>query len=110
MTSINSEVSADNSTRKGLPTAVWTLFLAIITALMGLGLVGPVLPTISTQLGASPSEVTLLYISYNAVMAIAMLITGAISTRLGLKKTLLLGVIIIGHLHPWQDLQTISGQ
>ena len=63
---------------------------------MGLGLVGPVLPTISTQLGASPSEVTLLYTSYNAVMAIAMLITGAISTRLGLKKTLLLGVIIIG--------------
>jgi CBS domain-containing protein len=90
-------VSTNKSVKnKGLPTAVWTLFIAIITALMGLGLVGPVLPTISTQLGASPSEVTLLYTSYNAVMAIAMLITGVISTRLGLKKTLLLGVVIIG--------------
>lgn len=72
------------------------MFIAIITALMGLGLVGPVLPTISNQLGASSSEVTLLYTSYNAVMAVAMLITGVISTRLGLKKTLILGVVIIG--------------
>lgn len=81
---------------KGLPTAVWALFIAIITALMGLGLVGPVLPTISKQLAASSSEVTLLYTSYNAVMAVAMLITGAISTKLGIKRTLILGVVIIG--------------
>lgn len=90
-------MSSNNSVKNiGLPTAVWALFIASITALMGIGLVGPVLPTISKQLAASPSEVTLLYTSYNAVMCVATLITGVVSTRLGIKNTLLLGVVIIG--------------
>lgn len=79
-----------------VPSAAWLLFIAIIAALMGMGLIGPVLPTLAKQLAASPSEVTLLYSSYNLVMAIGALITGAISTRLGLKKALLVGIIIIG--------------
>ena len=66
------------------------------SALMGMGLIGPVLPTLSTQLRASPSEVTLLYSSYNLVMAVGALITGAISTRLGLKRSLLVGIVIVG--------------
>ena len=90
-------MSSNNSVKnESLPAAVWMLFIAIITTLMGLGLVGPVLPTISKQLAASPSEVTLLYTSYNAVMAVATLITGVISTRLGIKKTLILGIVVIG--------------
>ncbi|WP_321422114.1 MFS transporter [uncultured Methanobacterium sp.] len=86
----------DSVKNESLPVAVWMLFIATITAMMGLGLVGPVLPTISKQLAASPSQVTLLYTSYNAVMAVAMLFTGFISTRLSIKKTLMLGIGIIG--------------
>ena len=77
------------------PKAVWAVFFASIIAFMGLGLVDPILPAIATQLRASPSEVTLLFTSYNAVMAVAMLVTGAISSRLGIKNTLLLGMFII---------------
>jgi predicted MFS family arabinose efflux permease len=77
------------------PKAVWAVFFACIIAFMGLGLVDPILPAIAKQLNATPSEVTLLFTSYNAVMAIAMLITGAISSRLGIKWTLLLGIVII---------------
>ncbi|USK71369.1 MFS transporter [Peribacillus asahii] len=77
------------------PIAVWAIFFASITAFMGMGLVNPVLPTIAEKLHATPSEVTLLYTSYNAVMAFAMLITGTLSSRLGHKWTLLLGIIII---------------
>lgn len=77
------------------PKSVWAVFFASIIAFMGLGLVDPILPAISNQLGASPSQVTLLFTSYNTVMAIAMLITGVISTKLGIKKTLLMGVVII---------------
>ncbi|MCC2685418.1 MAG: transporter [Paenibacillaceae bacterium] len=77
------------------PKAVWAVFFACIIAFMGLGLVDPILPAIAKQLNASPSEVTLLFTSYNAVMAVAMLITGAISSRLGIKWTLLLGIVII---------------
>lgn len=77
------------------PVAVWAVFFAAITAFMGMGLVNPVLPTIAHNLNATPSEVTLLYTSYNAVMAFAMLITGTVSSRLGSKGTLLLGISII---------------
>jgi ACDE family multidrug resistance protein len=77
------------------PRAVWAVFFACIIAFMGLGLVDPILPAIARKLHASQSQVTLLFTSYNAVMAVAMLITGAISSRLGIKWTLLLGIFII---------------
>ncbi|WP_214766282.1 MULTISPECIES: MFS transporter [unclassified Exiguobacterium] len=77
------------------PIAVWAVFFASITAFMGMGLVNPVLPTIADNLEASKSEVTLLFTSYNAVMAFAMLITGAISSRIGQKGTLMLGIAVI---------------
>ena len=80
---------------EGRPKAVWAVFFASIIAFMGLGLVDPILPAIASQLKASPSEVTLLFTSYNAIMAIAMLVTGAISSRLGIKNTLLIGMVII---------------
>lgn len=90
-------MSSNNSVKnESLPASVWLLFIAIATTLMGLGFMAPVLPTISQQLSASPSETTLLYTSYNAVMAIVTLITGVISTRLGIRKTLILSVSIIG--------------
>ncbi|MCM3728037.1 MFS transporter [Neobacillus cucumis] len=77
------------------PKAVWAVFFASIIAFMGLGLVDPILPAIADQLHASHSQVTLLFTSYNAVMAVAMLITGMISSRLGIKWTLLSGIVII---------------
>ncbi|SHE09919.1 Uncharacterised protein [Chlamydia abortus] len=60
------------------PKAVWAVFFACIIAFMGLGLVDPILLAIADQLEATPSEVSLLLTSYNAVMVVAMLITGAI--------------------------------
>jgi len=77
------------------PKAVWAIGFASIIAFMGLGLVDPILPAIAEQLYATPSQVTLLFTSYNLVMAVAMLITGAISSRLGIKWTLMSGIVII---------------
>lgn len=77
------------------PKAVWAVFFASIIAFMGLGLVDPILPAISSQLNASKSETTLLFTSYNAVMAVAMLVTGTITSRIGMKRTLLAGIVII---------------
>ncbi|MGG1399685.1 MFS transporter [Bacillus salipaludis] len=77
------------------PRAVWAVFFACIIAFMGLGLVDPILVAISEKLHATPSQTTLLFTSYNAVMAVAMLITGMISSRLGIKWTLLSGIVII---------------
>lgn len=88
-------VPKENTSLLSQPRAVWAVFFASIIAFMGLGLVDPILPAIAKQLKATPSQVTLLFTSYNAVMAVAMLITGAISSRLGIKWTLLTGIVII---------------
>ncbi|WP_121616050.1 MFS transporter [Virgibacillus halodenitrificans] len=77
------------------PKAVWAVFFASIIAFMGLGLVDPILPAISNQLEATESQTALLFTSYNAVMAVAMLVTGTITSRIGMKNTLLSGIVII---------------
>jgi|GEM_PF-299865 len=77
------------------PLTVWAVFFACIVAFMGLGLVDPILTSIAAQLKATPAQVTLLFTSYNGVMALAMLITGYLSSRLGTKATLLLGMTTI---------------
>ncbi|MET3193146.1 MFS transporter [Bacillus sp. OAE603] len=77
------------------PKAIWAVGFACIIAFMGIGLVDPILPAIAEKMHASHSDVTLLFTSYNLVMAFAMLITGFISSRIGIKWTLLLGIMII---------------
>jgi MFS family permease len=77
------------------PRAVWAVAFACVIAFRGIGLVDPILKPIADKLDASPSQVSLLFTSYMAVMGIAMLITGAISSRLGAKRTLLAGLAII---------------
>jgi len=77
------------------PMAVYAVAFACIIAFMGLGLVDPILPSIGKELHATPAQVELLFTSYNAVMAVAMLITGVLSSRLGAKGTLLIGLVLI---------------
>ena len=77
------------------PKAVFAVAFACVVSFMGIGLVDPILPSISHELHASPSEVTLLFTSYLVVTAVAMLITNWVSSRIGAKKTLIAGLILI---------------
>ena len=77
------------------PKAVWAVAFASVVAFMGIGLVDPILKPIADNLNASPSQVSLLFTSYMAVMGVAMLITGVVASRIGAKRTLLLGLAII---------------
>ena len=77
------------------PKAVFAVAFACIVSFMGIGLVDPILPAISNQLHASPSETTLLFTSYLVVTAVAMLITNWVSSRIGAKWTLIAGLVII---------------
>ncbi|WP_042432796.1 MFS transporter [Streptacidiphilus anmyonensis] len=77
------------------PKAVFAVAFACVVSFMGIGLVDPILPAISSQLHASPSQVTLLFTSYLVVTAVAMLVTGWVSSRIGAKKTLIVGLAII---------------
>jgi predicted MFS family arabinose efflux permease len=77
------------------PRAVWAVAFACVIAFMGIGLVDPILKPIADELGASPSQVSLLFTSYMAVMGVAMLITGVVSSRIGAKRTLISGLALI---------------
>src|SRR3954470_1554364 len=77
------------------PKAVFAVAFACVVSFMGIGLVDPILPAISHELNASPSEVTLLFTSYLVVTAVAMLITNWVSSLIGAKKTLIAGLILI---------------
>jgi ACDE family multidrug resistance protein len=77
------------------PAQVWAVAFACVVAFMGIGLVDPILPAIAESLQASPFETELLFTSYLAVTGVAMLVTSWISSRIGAKKTLLIGLALI---------------
>ncbi|MCD0442587.1 MFS transporter [Glycomyces sp. A-F 0318] len=77
------------------PTAVWAIAFACAVSFMGIGLVDPILPAISHDLDASPSQTMLLFTSYLLITAVAMFFSGFISSRLGVKRTLLAGLTLI---------------
>jgi MFS family permease len=68
---------------------------ACVIAFMGIGLVDPILKDIAVKLEATPSQVSLMFTSYMAIMGVAMLVTGVVSSRIGAKRTLLSGLVLI---------------
>ena len=77
------------------PKAVWATAGASVVAFMGIGLVDPILPSIARGLQATPSQVSLLFTSYFLITAVAMLVTGFVSSRIGGRRTLLLGLAFV---------------
>ena len=77
------------------PAQVWAVAFACVVAFMGIGLVDPILPAIAESLQASPVETELLFTSYLVVTGLAMLVTSWISSRIGAKATLLVGLALI---------------
>ncbi|MEU5880291.1 MFS transporter [Spirillospora sp. NPDC047279] len=77
------------------PMSVWATAFAAVVAFMGIGLVDPILPAIAQGLDASQSQVSLLFTSYFLITAVAMLVTGWVSSRIGGKRTLLIGLTLV---------------
>nr|WP_222717518.1 MFS transporter [Listeria portnoyi] len=77
------------------PKSALAVAFSCVVAFMGIGLVDPILKSISEQLHATPAQTSLLFTSYMLVTGIVMLFTGFISSRIGAKKTLLIGLVII---------------
>jgi len=75
--------------------AVWAVAFASVIAFMGIGLVDPILPAIARDLKATPTETEMLFTTYLAVTGVAMFFTSWVSSRLGAKKTLLIGLALI---------------
>lgn len=77
------------------PTAVWAVAFASVIAFMGIGLVDPILPAIAKSLEATPTQTEMLFTSYLLITGIAMFFSSWISSRIGAKKTLLIGLALI---------------
>jgi len=92
---IEETLHAEKASMLKQPKAVWATALAAVFAFMGIGLVDPILPAIAVNLQASPSQVSLLFTSYFLITAVAMLISGFVSSRIGGKKTLMIGLSLI---------------
>ncbi|GAA0198093.1 MFS transporter [Glutamicibacter creatinolyticus] len=77
------------------PGSVWAIAFACMVSFMGIGLVDPILPAISRELEASASQTMLLFTSYLFITGIAMFFTSWVSARIGVKRTLLTGLVLI---------------
>ncbi|BDI23243.1 MFS transporter [Herbiconiux sp. L3-i23] len=77
------------------PRTVWAVAFASVVAFMGIGLVDPILPKIAADLDATPTETELLFTSYLLITGLAMLVTSWVSSRIGAKRTLLVGLALI---------------
>ncbi len=77
--------------RRGKIITVFATFLAF----MGIGVVDPLLPVIAEQIGASKSQVELLFTAYIFTMAIMMLPAGLLAGKLGDKKLMIIGLAIV---------------
>ncbi|WP_082031678.1 MFS transporter [Actinomyces polynesiensis] len=75
--------------------AVWAIAFACAISYMGIGLIDPILPTISQDLDASPGQTELLFSTYLAVTALVMFLSSWVSSRIGRRTTLLLGLGLI---------------
>jgi MFS family permease len=77
------------------PRAVWATGFACVVGFMSIGLVDPILTSIAAGLQATPTQVSLLFTSYFLVTSLMMLVTGFVSSRLGGRRTLILGAALI---------------
>ena len=77
------------------PTAVWAVAFASVIAFMGIGLVDPILPAIAESLKATPTQTEMLFTSYLLITGVAMFFTSWLSSRIGAKRTLLIGLALI---------------
>ena len=77
------------------PRSVYAVAFACVVAFMGIGLVDPILPVLASDLDATPSEISLLFTSYFAMTGLSMLVTGWVASRIGPRRTLLVGLVLV---------------
>ncbi len=73
-----------------------TLFLSIFIALLGIGIIIPVMPVFATELGASGIGLSLIIAAFSISRGILQPVIGSLSDRWGRKPFLLAGLAIYG--------------
>lgn len=76
-------------------TAKWITAAGCLLAFMGIGVVDPLLPSIAASIGASHSQVEMLFTAYIFTMAIMMIPIGIIANKVGDKKLIVTGLFVV---------------
>lgn len=82
----------EQASKRGFPP-ILIIFLTILIDMIGFGIVIPVLPYYSSQLGASPWEIGLLFGSFSLMQLLFAPILGKWSDRIGRRPVLLLSIL-----------------
>ena len=77
------------------PLAVWAIAFACVVSFMGIGLVDPILPAIADSLKATPTQTEMLFTTYLLITGVMMFFTSWLSSRIGAKTTLLIGLALV---------------
>lgn len=72
-----------------------SLFIATLVAMLGLGIIAPVLPLYAKSLGAAGIELGMIFAGFALSRGILAPIIGEISDRHGRKKLMILGLILL---------------
>ena len=83
------------SLRKSRSTAVALVTAACFTDIVAYSIAVPVLPDLSTRLGASPTIIGLLFGSFGVTMLLVSMPMGAVSDRIGRKGPMLGGLVAL---------------
>ncbi len=70
------------------------LFISVFTAMLGLGIVGPLMPIFAQDLGATGMWLGIIFTSFSLARAIFMPIIGKISDKTSRKKFIVTGLLI----------------
>ncbi|BDG42008.1 MFS transporter [Saccharococcus caldoxylosilyticus] len=75
--------------------ARWITVFATFLAFMGIGIVDPILPVIAKSIGATHWQVEMLFTAYIFTMAIMMIPSGMMVSRIGDKRMMAIGLSIV---------------
>ena len=72
----------------------WLVFFVIVVDLIGFGIVIPILPFLSPQLGGGTDDVAFILVSYSVAAAVFAPVWGRLSDRVGRRR--ILGICLLG--------------
>ncbi|WP_239255045.1 MFS transporter [Listeria ilorinensis] len=73
----------------------WVTVVASLLAFMGIGIVDPLLPSIAESIGATHSQVEMLFTSYIFTMAVMMIPIGIVASKVGDKRLIVTGLFVV---------------
>ncbi len=103
---------SSSTTSSKYPPEFWILFLTVFAAMLGLGIIGPLMPLFASRLGAAGIALGFVFSGFSLSRTITMPIVGYQSDKRGRKQFLVMGLVLyalisIGYLFTHHIIELI---